>query len=667
MVIADEPWAAALVTYVLDSDPSQWYKRRVQVRRLRKVWSRAWEAQGRTEHFADLDLSGDWMNPWDRNQSVRVGCALDRALQGGIAPADLLPVAQMLLPDRYLETLGWANLTHLPEAVLSLLVTRSESEQGMNPRFRDLAYWLRGQRDPWLAATCGCIAAAMMGERNAHGEERNAPKTIADTVASLAHLLRSPEAPLLTEHTVRHFLINYTQGGNENVSCSMAATRVQNLKLYLVAAGAQGRLIENEPQLEARLAPWLLPPVSLTLDIDDLLRQAREEQRERRQRRLDALMPNILPLLTVNESRAAAFQALHAAAREAHSRFSEGAHQPLRYDVILPDCSATLSFRIATVRQLDEEARAAGIALPVRKTLLDDVLTEYVGACDASGTPLEQPFFADLHDAWYDAACRERFLEAGHRMHDFVDATYGVMKPKQGLNIRCQLHYTCARAAGRRPRILLDWSALTLGVAYGTLFFMLAFANAMRIHEIQQMRVDKNYSHRSEGRISFQVLPKNGKRAPGKAKIHQIPDRLHSHVIRLMTLHEERWPGWPVLKPYKADAMGYQGGKYLFSTGDTCLRQNSLRGFARHTSAGLEVHGMEDFFASHDLRYANALARLEKETPLPVIQAELGHHYQGTTLTYTFGQTIGTTHHLQPRGRHLTLWEALQAKRSADL
>jgi len=667
MVVADEPWAAALVTYVLDSDPSQWHKKSIQVRRLRKEWSRAWEAQGRPAHFAALDLSGDWLNRRDRTDGILVGWALDRALQGGLAPADLLSVAQMLLPDRYLETLGWANLTHLPEPVLSLLVTRSESERGMNPRFRDLAHWLCGQRDPWLAATCGCIAAAMLGETNARGEERNAPNTILGTISSLAHLLRSPDASIQTEHTIRRFLINYVKGENENVSRSLASTRIQTLRLYLVAAGAQARLIESEPHLEVRLTLWLLPPVLLPLDIDDLLRQARQEQKERRQRRLNALMPNILKLFTVNEGRAAAFQALHAAARDAQTQFVDGGNMPLRYDVTLPDRSATLSFRIATVRLLDEEARDAGLALPIRQTLLNAVLTEYLGACDASGKPLERPFFVELHDAWYDTACRERLLAAGHRMHDFSCLVHGLIRPRRGLHRRCQLHYNCARAAGQLPRTLLDMRTLSAGIAYGTLFVMLAFATAMRIHEIQQLRVEKRYSHKSDGHISFQVLPKYGKREPKKLKVYQIPSRLHPYLIHAITLHEEQWPGWPRLSPYRADAMGYQRGQYLFSTGTRCLDQGALIGLARHTSVGVEVKGMKDFFASHDLRYANTLAHLDIESPISVIQAGLGHRYQGTTLTYTFGQTTGTTPYLRPNGRHLTLWEALQARLPADL
>jgi len=58
---------------------------------------------------------------------------------------------------------------------------------------------------------------------------------------------------------------------------------------------------------------------------------------------------------------------------------------------------------------------------------------------------------------------------------------------------------------------------------------------------------------------------------------------------------------------------------------------------------------------------------LDIESPISVIQAGLGHRYQGTTLTYTFGQTTGTTPYLRPNGRHLTLWEALQARLPADL
>ncbi|UBV45554.1 hypothetical protein LAJ19_21465 (plasmid) [Deinococcus taeanensis] len=601
------------------------------------------------------------MTRWDRDQSIRVGWALDRALAEGRAPADLHVAAQALLPGRYLTALGWLNLTHLPAVIVSLLISRSESEHGANPRFADLAKWLWSQQDARLAATCGYIAAAMMGEKNARGQERNAPRTISGTLSSLAPLLRRPEESPLTPGNINTYLRNYALGVSEGTSHLMASTRVQNLRLYIVATDAQTRLIENEPHLEGQLAPWALPLFSAPLDLDDLLLQARADQTARRQRRLDALMPKILPLFLVNECRSFAFQALYAAAKEARLRFVEGGRAPLQYDVTLPDHSATLSFRITTDRHLDQEARDMGSALPNRFSHADVVLTEYLGAYSPSGEPLEKPFFAVLHDAWYDTALRQCLLGAGHRKLDFTQGRSGVMRPSGGLHRLCQQHYACARAAGQQPRVLLDMDALSAGVAYGTLFVLLTLATGMRIHEGQQIRIDKGYSGRSEGYFTFQVLAKYGKRAPQTPTFHQVPKRLNPHITHLMALHEERWPGWPVLHPERAKAMGYTTGKYLFSTGTACLLQTHLRGLARHCSLGVELEGLADFFAAHDLRYANTLARLDLGTPLHVIQEGLGHRYKDTTLTYTFGQTTSTTH-LQPIPQQLTLWESLQAR-----
>lgn len=112
--VCKDPWADCLIVYALNHDCGRWTRLIQKVTLLQTIWAETWQAQGSPASMGQFDLTGNWTTPSRQALSISVGYALDRALVDGQAPVSLQMAARVLLPGRYLESLGWLNLDFLP-------------------------------------------------------------------------------------------------------------------------------------------------------------------------------------------------------------------------------------------------------------------------------------------------------------------------------------------------------------------------------------------------------------------------------------------------------------------------------------------------------------------------------------------------------------------------
>ncbi|UQN10216.1 site-specific integrase [Deinococcus sp. QL22] len=668
---AHEPWFAPLVVYLLESKCSKWASS--TVRQLLPVLRQAWIAQGQPINMTEMILSGDRLSDKHRAVTRRIGQAIDRSVMAGQAPRAHREIARLFLPEQYLESFGWRNFNDLPYSIVRLLISRSHSTADhVCPDYRELAVWLHGLQDRWLATTCASIAAAMLGEQRSDGSERYTPTTIKKTANGVLSLLRASrdERHPLGTSSVSTWLNAYMAG--DYGGPPQKASRVQQARWYDIAAQAQIRLITAHPQLAKQLSPWILPPLDSTLDSAHIA-AARREQQERRERQIQAFMPHVLPLHLVVESRALVFRSLHECYTQEKLHFEKGGRVPRPYAVPLPDGSATLRFRLVTVATLNQEARQQGILdripgrIKDRSLLADQILTEYLGAWDADGNALSLPFFVPLHEAWYDETARKALTLTGHRASDFE--RWGSAAPLGSLRTQCQAYAQQSRAAGRTPKVLLDMDVLCAGVAYGALYILAALEAGLRIHELQQFRVDAGYSDVVEKRFKFTVYPKGRKRSRSAPVPHDFPPELSPYVMEAMRLHEQLWPGWSTTMPERGAVLGLTEGEYLFSKDKCGMTQHALLSFARHVSLGVPIVMADGEYlvqAGHMYRYMCGRIRDQLGDSIDEIQQAFGHQTSAMTRIYLGSKVSRMATFLKPQ-RSLTLWEALQVNLPEDI
>ena len=653
-----EPWGPALVVYALETEPKQWPLLQQRMALLRAGWRPVWEARGRPDELTAADLSGDWGTVSHRQLAVTVGWRLERALQGGRAPIALQGVARALLPGRYLPSLGWQNLADLPDDVLALLIERSNALGQLVPaEHRLLAKLLFHHRErPW-AAVLACAAAALLGERGPRGGDRNAPMSIVNTVkqsASVIGAVFAAHSRLRISAVLRAYVAGQYGGPSKSV-------RAHHVEQYLIAVEAQARLIACTPGVQTRLEPYLLPRPESPLNVAQLLVSAQDAERTRRTRQVDTLMPYYSTLVWVVATRAAVFRAIHAAATRAREKFRLRDGTPVPLSVRLADGSATLLFRMVSVAQLDQEARGVVATRRARPALTGQVLTEFLGAQDDRGTALADPFFVTVYRAWYDPAVRAALVQAGYPQSDFAACRTGLLRAPGRLGQFCGQHLRAALAAGRTPQVLLDTDSMCAGVAYGALALMLSFATGMRLHEMQQIRLEDEYVGLSQdGSIHCVVEPKARKRSRRAPLRHIIPAAVQPYWREVVRVHDQLWLTWKRVHIQNGIEMGLSAGVYLFQTRDTALRQTDLQRLTRYVVFGMDLNGQDGRrvnVSSHLLRHGYGRARIELGHSLAQIQAALSHWSPDATYLYT--GPVKQLHPLAKPASTRTLWEAL--------
>lgn len=654
--IRGEPWANCLAVYALEQNRARWPAVLQEMKLLRAIWTPIWHAQGCPASMADFDLTGNWTTRSRQRLSVSVGHVLDQALTAGRVPASLQTAAQTLLPGRYLESLGWQNLNILPDDVLSLLGQRSSSIDDTVPaEYRRLVTLLFHHRNEAWLLPMACVALALLGDVRADGRERNAPGTIVNMVKRVASILRTVcvHRPFqeLRRSGVDRALRAYLDGRYTSVDGPNSSTRAMDVTQYIACVAAQGRLLASSPQLAATLGSWLLPELAETLEVQKLLGAALQQQNTRRSQQVDALMAQCTTLVHAVVARAQIFQQLHHVVTEARATYDG---DPVPVSLPLADGSAVLEFRLVSVLQLDWEARGEAALKRSRPAFEGQVLLEYLEAQDDQGRLLpDDPFFVALYRGWYDLDSSRALIQgdSGLVASDFWSKRQGLLNAPGKVSQFCRHHLQGALKQGRPPQTLLHPDAFCAGMAYGALIILLALESGMRIHELQQIRLEGETDvingemslpyfgvKPEDGTIYCVVYPKGRKRDKRSPMTHILSPHLQPYWRQMVQMHDHIWPNWHNVAPEHADELGLDAGIYLFQTDSTALLQTDMRCLARAIGFGIPLTtsaAERVSLTTHLLRYGYAHMRARLDHELTAIQAALSHQDVRMTRRYT--------------------------------
>lgn len=211
-------------------------------------------------------------------------------------------------------------------------------------------------------------------------------------------------------------------------------------------------------------------------------------------------------------------------------------------------------------------------------------------------------------------------------------------------------------------------------MAYGALITLLALASGMRIHELQQIRLDGRPDdicgepslphfgiNFKDNTIYCVVYPKGHKRDKRSPVTHILSLHLQSYWRHVVQLHDLIWPSWHSVAPEHADELGLDAGIYLFQTDSTALLQTEMRCLARAVSFGIPLTtsvGERVSLTTHLLRHGYAHMRASLDHELTTIQAALGHHDIRMTRRYT-GAAVPQSREMPVSSSIQNLWSAL--------
>lgn len=654
---AGEPWLIPLTVFTLESTPAQLKRDPRRLGRLRIAWRRAWQLQG-SPPLDQLQLTGEWAGTTDQVSSIAIGHVLDRALVDNLIPATYSGFVRMLLPGRFLLHLGWKNL-HCPAALLQLLTQRAQvtNPAVIDPRHVDLVKLLVHHNSSVWGVHLVCVAAALIGEVRQDGRARWAPNTIVNMIKRSAAVLRSLHAA--QELHMGHVdpsgaLEKYALGQLPDVQGRHTSTLAVDVHAYLSGVASQVRM-QAQHRRPAWLGPWLLPAPRRALVHLPSMRQARAEQAVRRLAQVEVIIPHVAELTALIQQRMNAFEQMHTAFVEAR-RTARSTGDDCAFDVRLTDGSATLKFCTVSTTRVDRHFR---VALPEP----DVVLTEFLGAWGPDGEPLTDPFFVSLYRAWVDPAYQARLISAGHISSDLNAHTAGLLRPSGRALEFCQRQVRSAVENGGHVATYVDMDACCAGIVYGGFALLILMFSGLRIHELQQIRVDAENViggtdmpplHLHDGRISVQVFQKSAKnRAPVQ---HVLPRELTLIWIQARALRTAAWGPEQAVEMEGGPEFGLASAHYLFQAHGQGLRQTDINRMLRAASFGLELpSGQPVYVTAHMERHLYSKRRARRGDDPADIQHALGHTDARMTAMYA-ETTGGGDWPSTPSG---TLWDAL--------
>jgi hypothetical protein len=416
------------------------------------------------------------------------------------------------------------------------------------------------------------------------------------------------------------------------------------------------RLLLSHPSAAEVLQPWLLPPVPIQLtDAPARVAAVDAGRRRRRAEQTKGLMPGYLSTLSLVLRRAAVFEALHASYLEASSHVTE-ATSPQPFDFVLPDGSATLHFQLWDAKSLAATAQLR--AVNSIAALEGKIVAEFISASHGDIT-LQDPFFVEVGEAWVDPYVRARLVgRTGGRKADYVDFKSGFLRPPGPLLHLVRELAASRSSAGQRPRALFDIDALSTGMAYGALLYLIIVATGMRANEVQQIRAEASYMHATSEGITVGVYPKGCKWDRKHLVNHQLDPQIQPYWLRVLAVHERCWGPYCKVKMQAGDLLGLAPAVYLFQAGGKLLhvaQLGSLLRFATHNHGLTDDTGAPIVIQPHLLRHAYARSRRALGHDVRAIQAGLNHANQIMSREYIGDQEVGPL--TAPTAA--TLWDAL--------
>lgn len=630
------PWGPLVLEYWLSANPGTSTETKAEnLRVVTRGFRCLWTAQNKPATLTAVDFSS--CTDDERQKFTTVAKVVEKALQEGQADKLLLPEVHHLLPEHYIGVLGWTNLdTHLPPFLLALLDAQSGANSGAVPmRYQALAVQLWGyRRQPFFTHLAFAVAALMGARRD--GKEQNQPISIADLLRGACMALQasflSHGLTCMSEYDPDVHLMAYI---HSDVTSPSEGTRAAYAAKYLHCVEAQMRWCESHPQMAETVQEWQLKDVTEAHaeQIGLLVKRTRKAAKRGRQAQVKAVEPYLLTILSAALTREDVFSELHTVyLNELEAFRNQPEPQPRPFHFRLRDGSATLLWTIWTPNLLSDADQMMVQRVDRKRRMRNQVVVEFRGAVDDQGKALPMPFFAERIRGWYDVSARTSALRSGTPAYDFEHGVPGLLRPASALGAYIHRHAARMISSGRTPRVLLDLTALSAGLTYGLFVLLYGLITGMRLHELQQLNVDaefSNYEKDGKGKMICRVRPKGEKGPDGTETGHIIDAEMVEYWRKVERAYRHQWGEyykWVV--PERGDEYDLDYGLYLLQAGGKALTQQQLATLLRFITFGIPLATPDsqrfDFIA-HFLRYMygrlrHALGHAEKD-----IQTGYGH------------------------------------------
>lgn len=662
----DEPWVIGFVIYLLETTLNQSVQQHAdlakRLQRLRRLLIHSWNEQGRPgvkDFVLNLAALSENDAKFASQQLRTIGLAVDRAITAGQVPRELMDVAQMLLPHHTRKSGGWANLV-IPEETMLLLVRRSGSASAfeVNPEYAEICTLLCHYRHERWAMTVICIAIALMGDRKSNGRERNTPKSIVTLLKKVACVLKcSFRARSL--HAARELknsdLVNFLSGAYGGPG---PLTRHSQISAYLYCVDALMRLRVNCKRneilpIDCYFLPKLAVPAGLLSKPHKTLRS------DRRSSQIRGATVNYHLLRSLIIQRSAIMNYILREQKEAEEAVRNGAG-PVELNIELADGSATLHFILDSYQRMYVERYSGDSRRAIPSPGGDTIITKYCGATRNGVILTETPFFVDYLARRYTRFLAQEELN-GHPISDYKSSISGLITPPAASSLFVRKLSESEMLRGNPSGIYFSLEAVCAASAFGNLVIMLASGSGARIHELQQIKIEKyHYGLLENGRIWINIYGKGQKRDKALLTKHILESDIKSLWRAVIHNNGSEKGNLDIVKMQGGSAYAIPAGRLFFQWNGRALLEidlNLLLRFAAHGTCLIDpISGQRISLTSCLFRAAYAQARKKAGHSKKAIQNALNHTEAQMTDHYLRGEA-SLPSLLQPP--KLSDWDAL--------
>lgn len=570
------PFLLPFVVYLIQASPDKLNKYTSKVVRTCEEWIKVWEKQGSPESLDEFLLIGSWGTQSARSFSLTIGYVLDKALETNEAPVIISGFACMLLGSRYKIHLGWYNLRGFPEPLVRILMGRAGASDPMivsEDRAPIVKHLSKNMHQPWGKYLL-CVAIALVGETRRDGNLRRGPisdRDYLDRATIILKIIHDNKGLDIQARYVASLLESYIERKLNVPENSKRSTRASMVQTYLNCIASQWRYLQEFPEHEHHLAPYRLPrpnrPV-MGLSLADIC----AETKQRRQVDVNAAHPELFRWLSLAEARRDVARMICAKASTVSGDCAE-------FNVILPDNSAMLKFRLVPNSDIQEHSK--------KDVNSQANLIEYLGHEGPGDIYGKRPFFVYLHRAYLDNSFLDSLTKIGYRRSDFRGYDSGILGTRGAYRCFCKKMMDYDIDAGVEPRTYMDPDAFAFAMSAAYLEIELMLSAGMRVHELQQIRVDIDFKYpgsdipvlyMDEKYIYVLIYPKGHKPAQNKPPVqYRFPNQIKDSWVIMREHHRLLWGVEQCVDFENGAGFGIKPAPFLFQAHGKIIGTIALR------------------------------------------------------------------------------------------
>ena len=652
------PFLLSFVVHLMQISPETLEKRTPLLLQICKVWLKAWEQQGSPESLDDFLLIGNWGSKGLKQLSLTIAYTLDRALANHEAPKSISEFTCMLLGSRYKSHLGWYNLRGYPEPLVRILMQRAGAIDPMSvsaDRISLVTHLSKQAGQPW-AKYLMCVAIALVGELQISGGARRgaiSDRSYLNRATTILTVIHHNRGLNIDNRHVASLLEAYIEGKLIIPRNSKRSTRASMVQTFLSCIASQQRYLRQFPEHDHYLAPYVLPrptrPV-VGLSLTDIC----AETKQRRQADVHAIHPDLYQWLSLAEIR-------RNVARLICTKMHTTSHDCKTFDVPLPDSSAVLKFRFVSISDVQEQSKQRA---PTQTRLI-----EYLGHEGPERISGKQPFFVFLHRAYFNRQFLSRLMKLGYYRQDFRGYSSGILKPIGAHHDFCQKMMDHDVATGSELRTYIEADTLAFAMSAACLEIELILSTGMRVHELQQIRVDIDSTYpgsdvpvlyMDDSSIYVLIYPKGHKPAQNHLPVqYSFPSDIKDSWIIMREHHQLIWGPERYVDFENGAEFGIPPAPFLFQAHGKIITTHALRMLLPNILIGHKAIREDNLLASVKPHVFRALNMNEmKASGLSLYDISRNMHGGNQSMTQHYlTDLLPERYNLE----HVSYWDALCA------